>query len=55
MGVCFCCQGDGRDVFGGCAGGPTFNRNHTEHGGPDRYEQSRGLLLAKKLNYQPVN
>lgn len=48
MGVCYCRLGDRGDVFGGRAGGPTFNRNHTEHGGPDRYEQSRGLLLAKK-------
>lgn len=48
MGVCFCPLGDGGDVFGGRPGGPTFNRNHTEHGGPDHYEQSGGLLSDEK-------
>lgn len=59
MGVCFCPLGDGGDVFGGCPGGPTFNRNHTEHGGPDHYEQSGGLLSDEKksnqLNDQPCS
>lgn len=52
--------GDGGDVFRGSPGGPTFHRNHTEHGGPGHYEQSRGLSSAQnqsinQLYNQPVN